>query len=126
MDFGPPDSDDEDLPPEFLLADDFGHHGWNVNNMMNIFDELDLVGLDFDFDDVDDFFDVDDDDEDWYDDYYDSDFEYRSDNEDEEARRKFVTGIFKTLEDSAPVLNKLTFHRDSSKEAGSRLPRIHR
>ena len=43
-----------------------------------------------------------------------------------EARRglKILTGIFKTLEDSGPVLNKLTFHRESSKETGSRLPRI--
>ena len=38
--------------------------------------------------------------------------------------RKIVTGIFKTLEDSGPVLNKLTFHRESSKAMGSRLPRI--
>ena len=29
-----------------------------------------------------------------------------------------------TLEDSQVVLDKLAFHRDSSKEAGSRLPRI--
>ena len=62
--------------------------------------------------------------QDWYDEYYDSDFEFRSDDEDEETSRKILTGIFKTLEDSGPVLNKLTFHRESSKETGSRLPRI--
>ena len=116
-----PDSDGEDGELPDFIAEQIGHHGWNVNNVMNLFDGLDLADYEFDID-PDDFFD--DDDEDWYDEYYDSDFEFRSDDEDEEAHRKIITGVFKTLEDSGPVLNKLTFHRESSKDAGSRLPRI--
>ena len=74
----------------------------------------------FDVDDDDDMFDDFDDDDD-YDDFLDSDFDYE---DSDEERRKYVTGIFKTLEDSAQVLNKLTFHRESSKALGSRLPRV--
>lgn len=118
------ESDDDELPD--LIAEQFGHHGWNINNVMNLYDVLDLENdLDLvDFGDDDDFFD--DDEEDWYDEYYDSDFDYDHDDDEEEveSQRKFVTGIFKTLEDSTPVLSKLTFHRESSKDAGSRLPRI--
>ena len=106
--------EDNDMVPDFL-AEQFGHHGWNVNNMAHLFDGLDLAEFDID----DDFLDGDEDD-DWFDEYYDSDFDY----EDHEDKRKYVTGVFKTLEDSQVVLNKLAFHRNSSKEAESRLPRI--
>ena len=82
-----PDSDDEDGELPDFIAEQIGHHGWNVNNVMNLFDGLDLADYEFDID-PDDFFD--DDDEDWYDEYYDSDFEFRSDDEDEEAHRKLV------------------------------------
>lgn len=114
------ESDEEDLPG--FIAEQIGQHGWNVNQVMHIFDGLDLDDLEFDLD-ADEF---DDEDEDWYDEYYDSDLEFDIDDEEEdvEVQRKLVTGIFKTLEDSAPVLSNLTFHRESSKETGSRLPRI--
>ena len=105
--------------PDFI-AEQFGHHGWNVNNVVNIFDDLDLHEFDID----DDFYDEDDY-EDFYDDLESDDFDFLgSDNEHEEIRRKYVTGIFKTLEDSALVLNRLSFHRETSKETGPRLPRI--
>lgn len=116
---GGAESDDDD---EHHIYDQIEQHGWNVNNVMHIFDGLELADYEIDFDADDDFYG--DDDDEWFEDYFDSDFEFRSDDEEDEAQRKFVTGIFKTLEDSAPVLNKLTFHRDSSKDNGSRLPRI--
>ena len=87
------DSDDEDGELPAFIAEQIGHHGFNVNNVQNLFDGLDLVDYEFDID-ADDFFD--DDDEDWYDEYYDSDFEFRSDDEDEETHRKIITGIFNT------------------------------
>ena len=54
-----PDSDDEDGELPAFIAEQIGHHGFNVNNVMNLFDGLDLVDYEFDID-ADDFFDDDD------------------------------------------------------------------
>ena len=81
------DAQDDEMMPDFI-AEQFGHHGWNVNNMAHLFDGLDLAEFDIDDDDF-----LDDDDDEWFDEYYDSDFDY----EDNEDRRKYVTGIFKVL-----------------------------
>ena len=80
-----PDMSDEEDDGELggFIAEQIGHHGWNVNNVMNLFDGLDLVDYEFDID-ADDFFD---DDDDYDDDYFDSDFEFRTDDEEEEAHR---------------------------------------
>jgi hypothetical protein len=50
-----PDSDDEDGELPDFIAEQIGHHGWNVNNVMNLFDGLDLADYEFDID-PDDFF----------------------------------------------------------------------
>ena len=101
---------DEELPEILAQIND----NWNIQNVQHIFDgntfwiiivyifatkylksksytDLDLVDFDVDSDWDDDFYD-DDDDFDAFDDYEDMDYE-----DSDEDRRKYVTGIFKTL-----------------------------
>lgn len=118
--------DDDDVEEMFNayhngLMDDL----MDVNHMAELFGGLlgqHIGDPDDDYDD-DGFF-YDDYDDEFDDDFMDSDFEFDSDeNDSNEEKRKYFTAIFKTLEDSN-VLSKLTFHRESSKPMGSRLPRI--
>ena len=64
------DESEGDLPA--FIAEQIGHHGWNVNNVINLFD--DLVDYEIDIDPDDDFYDEDD--EEWFDEYFDSDLDF--------------------------------------------------
>ena len=75
-----PDMSDEEDDGELggFIAEQIGHHGWNVNNVMNLFDGLDLVDYEFDID---------------ADDFFDDDFNQEFDNMEKDDREEFVYSL---------------------------------